>query len=381
MSRTTGTSMWKPPTKNRTSRLSRRDVLKLAALGFGALALRPLTKLDLPEFPQAERLGRVTVGKVDVFIRPDANSQIVGALYEDQVVPWLREFVGFMPGRINQRWVETPYGFVWGGQVQPVANQRNDPITSLPTTSLGQGIWVEVTTPYVDLTLDNPPARAPWLQYQLSINLPPRFYFSQIVWADQIRLDADGQVWYRLNEKFGSGDIFWGQAEAFRPLTAEEVSPISPNVDPAEKWIVVKTWEQTLSCFEGKTEVYFARISSGALYDAWGNRVDAWETPVGEYPIWRKAISLPLSGGSASAGWSLPAVGWVSLFVGTGAAIHSTYWHNNYGEPSSRGCVNARPEDAKWIFRWSMPSVSIDPGDTTVEMPGGTKVRVEKNYA
>lgn len=381
MSRTTGTSMWKPPTKNRTLRLSRRDVLKLAALGFGALALRPLTKLDLPEFPQAERLGRVTVGKVDVFIRPDANSQIVGALYEDQVVPWIRETVGSMPGRINQRWVETPYGFVWGGQVQPVANQPNVPIASLPTTRLGQGIWVEVTTPYVDLTLDNPPARAPWLQYQLSINLPPRFYFSQIVWADQIRLDVDGQVWYRLNEKFGSGDIFWGQAEAFRPLTAEEVSPISPNFDPAEKRIVVKTWEQTLSCFEGKTEVYFARISSGALYDAWGNRVDAWETPVGEYPIWRKAISLPLSGGSASAGWSLPAVGWVSLFVGTGVAIHSTYWHNNYGEPSSRGCVNAKPQDAKWIFRWSMPSVSIDPGDTTVEMPGGTKVRVEKNYA
>ncbi|RIK55331.1 MAG: hypothetical protein DCC59_01305, partial [Chloroflexi bacterium] len=338
---------------------------------------RPLTKLDLPEFPQAERLGRVTVGKVDVFIRPDANSQIVGALYEDQVVPWLRETVGSMPGRINQRWVETPNGFIWGGQFQPVANQPNIPLAILPTTSLGQGMWVEVTVPYVDLTLDNPPGRAPWLQYQLSINLPPRFYYSQIVWADQIRVDADGQVWYRLNEKFGSGDIFWGQAEAFRPLTADEVSPISSNVDPAEKRIVVKTREQTLSCFEGKTEVHFARISSGALYDAWGNRVDAWETPVGEFPIWRKAVSLPLSGGSASAGWSLPAVGWVSLFVGTGVAIHSTYWHNNYGEPSSRGCVNASPDDAKWIFRWSQPQVTMDPGDVTVEWPGGTTVRVE----
>jgi hypothetical protein len=60
---------------------------------------------------------------------------------------------------------------------------------------------------------------------------------------------------------------------------------------------------------EGNTEVHFARISSGALYDAWGNRVDAWETPVGDSPIWRKAVSLPLSGGSAAAGWSLPAVG------------------------------------------------------------------------
>ena len=376
MSRTTGTSMWKPPTKNRTSRLSRRDVLKLAALGFGALALRPLTKLDLPEFPQAERLGRITVGKVDVFIRPDAGSQIVGALYEDQVVPWVRETVGSMPGRINQRWVETPNGFVWGGQIQPVANLPNVPIASLPTTSLGQGMWVEVTVPYVDLVLDNPPARAPWLQYRESIGLPARFIYSQIVWVDQIRADESGQVWYRLNEKYGSGDLFWSPAEAFRPLTSDEISPINPLAE--EKRIVVNIDYQTLSCFEGKNEVYFSRISSGALYDAWGNRVDVWETPVGEFPIWRKAISLPLSGGSASAGWSLPAVGWVSLFVGSGVAIHSTYWHNNYGEPSSRGCVNASPEDAKWVFRWSQPQVPYDPGDVTVEMPGGTKVSVEK---
>jgi hypothetical protein len=356
--------------------LSRRDFLKLAALGTGALAFRSLPNLGLSELSQSEKLGRVTVGKVDVFARPDANTQIVGALYEDNVVPWIREAVGPMPGRINQRWIETPYGFIWGGNVQPVFNQPNVVVTNLPTTSLGQGMWVEVTVPYVDLVLDNPPARAPWLQYRESIGLPARFIYSQIVWVDQTRTDESGKVWYRLNEKYGSGDLFWGQAEAFRSLTSDEISPINPLAE--EKRIVVNIDYQTLSCFEGKTEVHFARISSGAQYDALGNRVDVWETPVGEFPIWRKAISLPLSGGSTSAGWSLPAVGWVSLFVGSGVAIHSTYWHNNYGEPSSRGCVNASPEDAKWIFRWSQPAVAYDPGDITVEMPGGTKVSVEK---
>jgi hypothetical protein len=357
---------------------SRRDFFKLAALGAGTLALRPWAKFGLPEFPQGDRLARVTVGKLDIFSQPDAGSQIVGTVYEDNIIPWLREVVGSMPGRINQRFVETPYGFVWGGYLQPVRNLPNTPLANLPASSLGQGMWVEVTIPYVDLTLDNPPPRAPWLQYAASINLPGRFYYSQIVWVDQIRTDESGQVWYRLNEKYGSGDLFWGQAEAFRPLTAEEMSPISPEIDPVEKRIVVKIWEQTLSCFEGNREVHFARISSGALYDAWGNRVDAWETPIGESPIWRKVVSLPLSGGSASAGWSLPAVGWVSLFVGSGVAIHSTYWHNNYGEPSSRGCVNASPDDAKWVFRWGQPFVPYDPGDVTVGMPGGTKVTVLK---
>jgi lipoprotein-anchoring transpeptidase ErfK/SrfK len=236
-------------------------------------------------------------------------------------------------------------------------------------------MWVEVSIPYVDLTLDNPPARAPWLQYAASINLPARFYYSQIVWADGIRADESGQVSYRLNELYGSGDVFWGPAQAFRPLTPEDVAPINPDAE--DKKILVRVWNQTLSCFEGNTEVHFARISSGALYDAWGNRVDAWETPTGEFPIWRKTISLPLSGGSASAGWSLPAVGWVSLFVGEGVAIHSTHWHNNFGEPSSRGCVNASPEDAKWVFRWSQPLVTMDPGDVTIGMPGGTRVTVQ----
>ncbi len=356
--------------------INRRDFLKLAALGTGALAFRPFNKWSLPEFPQAEKLGRITGGKMDVFATPDGTSQPIGALYEDNLVPWFREVVGSMPGRINQRFVETTNGFVWGGYIQPVWNRPNTPVTGLPTTSLGQGMWVEVTVPYVDLVLENPPARAPWVQYAISINLPARFYYSQVVWVDQIRVDETGQFWYRLNEKYGSGDIFWAPAEALRPLTVDEISPIDPDV--SDKRIVVRIWEQTLSCFEGETEVHFARISSGALYDAWGNRVDAWETPVGESPIWRKAISLPLSGGSASAGWNLPAVGWVSLFVGTGVAIHSTFWHNNYGEPSSRGCVNASPEDAKWIFRWSLPQVPYDPGDVTVGMPGGTKVSVEE---
>jgi lipoprotein-anchoring transpeptidase ErfK/SrfK len=112
------------------------------------------------------------------------------------------------------------------------------------------------------------------------------------------------------------------------------------------------------------------------MYNNIGEKVDTWSTPQGEFPIWRKAVSLPLNGGSAAAGWSLPAVGWVSLFVSTGVAIHSTFWHNNFGEPSSRGCVNASPEDSKWIFRWSQPRVDYDPGDVTVEWPGGTHVQV-----
>lgn len=356
--------------------LTRRDFLKLAAIGIGSLAFRPLVPIiSLPEFPQGELLGRVNAGKVEVKARPELDSQTVGELYEDAVVAWLREVVGKNLYRTNQRWVETPEGYIWSPYLQPVRNLPNSSIKSLPDTSLGAGIWVEVSVPYVDLELDNPPARSPGYQDRLKSGLPLRLYYSQIVWIDQVRTDTEGQTWYRVNEKYGSyGDILWGVAQAFRPITSDEMSPISPDVD--EKRVVVDISSQTLSCYEGKTEVHFTRISSGALYNFAGEKVDVWATPIGKFPIWRKLVSLHMSGGTTGGGWDLPGIGWTSLFVGSGVAIHSTFWHNNFGEPMSRGCVNARPEDAKWIFRWTQPLVPYDPGDITVAWPGGTKIEV-----
>jgi lipoprotein-anchoring transpeptidase ErfK/SrfK len=357
------------------NKFNRRDFLKIASVGLGTMGLRPWSRLfNLPKFPQAEKLGRVTVGKVELKASPDYNSQTIGALFEDAVVPWVAESVGPRPYRRNQRWVETPDGYLWAAEVQPVANQHNTPLEELPQTSLAPGMWVEVSVPYVDLIQANPPARAPWLKNRIETGMPPRWVYSQISWVDEIKKDEDGQTWYRLNEQFGYGDIFWGVAEAFRPLTQDEISPISPGVE--DKRVLVNVTDQTMACFEGNTEVYFTRVSTGVMTNASGERVDDWGTPLGRHRIWRKAVSLPLSGGSSAVGWDLPAVGWISLFVGTGVAIHSTFWHNNYGEPTSRGCVNARPEDAKWVFRWMLPEVPYDPGDVTVSMPGGTLIEV-----
>jgi lipoprotein-anchoring transpeptidase ErfK/SrfK len=72
----------------------------------------------------------------------------------------------------------------------------------------------------------------------------------------------------------------------------------------------------------------------------------------------------------------LPGIGWTTLFASGGIAIHSTFWHNNFGVPMSHGCVNSTPVDAKWIFRWVDPPVEYEPGDVTIAMPGGTIVEV-----
>ena len=80
--------------------ITRRGFLRLAALSAGAVAFRPFAKLILPQLPQGDRLGRITVGKMDVFATADASGQPIGALHEDNLVPWIREVVGSMPGAI-----------------------------------------------------------------------------------------------------------------------------------------------------------------------------------------------------------------------------------------------------------------------------------------
>jgi hypothetical protein len=251
-----------------------------------------------------------------------------------------------------------------------VRNLPNPTIPNLHPGSLGEGMWAEITVPYVDVSLANPPARSPWLKNTDQ----PRLYYSQVFWIDQIRTNAQGQAEYRVNERFGYGDLLWGAAEAFRPLTPEEIAPIHPEVE--DKRAVVDVTHQTMSCFEGKDEVYYCRVSTGIKNDLYGNPTDKWSTPLGTRPIWRKLISVHMTGGSTGGGYDLPGVNWTSLFEGNGVAIHSTYWHNNFGEVMSHGCVNASPEDAKWVFRWTQPAIPLDPGDATIPWPGGTKVEV-----
>ena len=362
------------------SALSRREFLKLAALSLGGLSFNYYRNgLALPEFPKAERLGRVAVGMVELKMRPDPDSPTLGVLYEDAVIPWLKEIAGARTAAIfnNQRWVETPDGYIYGPYLQPVYNRPNQPVETLPPSSREPGMWVEVTVPFAEAALDkDEPSSNSWVEAKLQQGLPLRVYYSQTFWVDQIKTGDQGQKFYRLNPNYYGGvDMLWVAAEALRPVTLDDLTPIHQDV--TDKKIVVDVLHQLLSCYEGQSEVYFARVSTGAKYDMYGNPVDKWATPVGMHRVERKYISLQMSGGTTGAGYDLPGIAWTSVFATGGVAIHSTFWHNNYGDPVSHGCVNCTPEDAKWIFRWIMPEVVYDPGMLDVTVSGQPSTRVE----
>lgn len=369
--------------------LSRRDFIKLAGLGAGVMALRPFNGI-LPthrwqDFPKGERLGRA-VATLEYRTSPRIDYPPKAKIYEDGVVQILREVVASSKdlNLVNQRWFETPDGYLHADYVQPVRNLPNEPLKAIPNGK--NGFWAEVTVPYVDLFMDNAPPRSPWAKDILGAGKNPRLYYLQVVWIDQIKAGENGQTLYRFNEDGGRpegvtggsyGDIFWGDGRAFRILTAEDVAPISPNVDPNTKKVVVRatSQEQNLSCYEGQTEVYFCKCSTGYTIpnDPEGDKT----TPSGDYTTWRKALSIHMSGGASGAGYDTPGISWTNLFAGSGIAIHAAFWHNHFGQAFSHGCVNVSPEDAKWICRWTAPSLSLDNADMTVSgAAGGTHVLV-----
>lgn len=369
---------------------TRRDFIKLAGLGMGAMSFPPLSAGQaghrwevfsqpkrLPQFPASAIIGRVTESDVDIRSRPTNDPNLntsIGKLGADSLVEWNREALGNVIGGLtNQRYVETPQGYVYGSVVQPTRNLPNAPVSELPN---GQGFWAEVTVPYVDLAHEGQVA-SPWLQDHITYNFPPRLYYGQVVWMDQVRA-GNGFPEYRWNEDayghgygYGAyGEFFWADGAAFKILTDEDVSPIHPEVDPNEKTISVDLDYQTLSCFEGAREVFFCRISSGKRYDpVTGVVTDEYATPIGTLFTHWKIISKNMTAGTVGAGYSTPAVPWCTFISGEGIAIHGAFWHNAFGERRSHGCVNVSTEDAKWIFRWTTPYINLSQGEDRKSLP------------
>ena len=367
-------------------KITRRELLKLSALGLGSLAFQlpgSWQSIDItspkrvPAFPDAPRLGRVTLPGIPLRTSPSNSSgdqNLITRLPADTLVVWEREVVGSVLGGTGLlRYIKTPDGYIYGGMIQPVGNQTNTPITEIPSGK--NGFWAEVTVPYLDLAHEGVQA-SPWLRDNIAYNFPPRLYYGQVVWIDRVR-SSNGFVEYRWNEDAhgrgygygGYGEFYWADGAGFKVLTDADVAPISPDLDPNEKTMQLNLDRQALACYEGTREVYFCRVSTGITYTdpTTGELVD-FSTPPGKLLTHWKIISKNMTAGDEASGYSTPAVPWCTYIQG-GVAIHGAFWHSAFGERRSHGCVNVGIEDAKWIFRWSTPYVSLDAGEERRNLP------------
>lgn len=134
---------------------------------------------------------------------------------------------------------------------------------------------------------------------------------------------------------------------AAQPPTLAPTPAPPPTAVPnyGAKWIDVNLSTQTLVAYSGQVPVFQTRVSTGT----------AWTpTVAGTYSIYVKYVSAPMSG----PGYYLPNVPYIMYFY-RGYGLHGTYWHSNFGQPMSRGCVNLSTPDAEWLFNWAEVGTTV----------------------
>lgn len=116
-----------------------------------------------------------------------------------------------------------------------------------------------------------------------------------------------------------------------------------------EKWIEVDLSDQKLYARHGDQVDYEFFISSGKPWTP---------TVKGEFRIWYKVRYAKMSGGSKENGtyYYLPNVPYIQYFY-RDYGLHGAYWHNNFGQTMSHGCVNLSVLDAEKLFYWTSPAL------------------------
>jgi len=323
---------------------SRRDFLKYSGLALAGLMLPP----TLPDEAQrqVQSLGRA-VKTIGIYDGPSPRATAVRLMPGDTVFEIYASVVGD-DNHYNRTWYETSGGYVYSGQVQPVRWELQTPLDAVPSA----GLLGEVTVPLTPLRkVPNPNGS---VLYHL--------YYGTTYWVTHLQRDAQQGAWYQIYDETTKSSA-WVQADHLRPVTPDDVMPLSPDV--TDKRIEIDLARQTFQCFEGSQKVLDTLCSTG-IYLRTENGKSIYGTPAGHWAVMRKRPSRHMVGSDLAAAdfYDLPGVPWVSYFHWWGVSIHGTYWHNDYGKPHSHGCINVPIDVAKWVFRWSAPVAGIDRKET-----------------
>ena len=318
---------------------SRRDFLKLSSLSLAGLALSPLDALPTSWqtlTPPDALLGRITRQNTPVYADPDVGSPRLAKLARDELLSLLEELEAPQGPAHNPRWYRLEQGYVHSAYVQRIESIRhNPPLTRVPAS----GFLGEITVPYTQTTYKN--RLGQWVPLY-------RLYYGSLHWVTALEQGPQGERLYRLYDDW-LRVVYRAPAEHIRPVANSLFRPLSADIPPDQKRLQVSIERQTLTAYEGRQIVREAPVSTGRRWTP---------TPVGEFRIDRKHPSRHMGDGGLTSdlrAYELVGVPWVSFFHSAGIAFHGTFWHDNFGEPMSLGCVNLRTEDASWVFRWSAP--------------------------
>ena len=335
---------------------SRRDLLKASGTGLLGLFLADL-RLERVLATETPKQGRSTMSGVNVFSEPFFNANKTYLLHRDEVVDISTEVKGdYGYGNpFNLNWYQVNgEGYAYSGAIQPVEILHQKPVFDIPEV----GVLGEIAVPFSDTRRAS----------SVFADRGYRVYYSTTHWITDTVVNRDEKsIWYKIYDR-QTKESLYVPAHEMRIVSPDELRPLASEVPQEKKRIYVDLATQTVTAFEGENPVLVTRCASGAK---------GTETPLGEFRTYHKGPSIHMTnqGDGTENTYHLPGVPWVSFFTGSGVALHGTYWHNDYGRPSSRGCVNLTPNDAKFIYRWTQPEVPI--GTPYLNQPGdGTLVQV-----
>jgi lipoprotein-anchoring transpeptidase ErfK/SrfK len=335
---------------------SRRDFLKASGAGLLGLFLADL-RLERVLAAETPKQGRSTISGLDVFSEPFFNATKKYMLRQDEVVNISGETQGdYGYGNpFNATWYQiNSEDYVYSGIIQPVESVHQKPVFDIAEI----GVLGEITVPFSDTRRAS----------SVFADRGYRVYYSTTHWIMDTVVDRDEKsIWYKIYDR-QTQELLYVPAHEMRVISPDELRSLSVEVPEEQKRIYVDLSTQTVTAFEGENPVLVTRCASGAK---------GTETPPGDFRTYHKGPSIHMTnqGDGTANTYHLPGVPWVSFFTGSGVAFHGTYWHNDYGRPSSRGCVNLTPGHAKFIYRWSRPPVPV--GTPYLNQPGqGTLVQV-----
>ena len=168
------------------------------------------------------------------------------------------------------------------------------------------------------------------------------------------KVERNGHAWYKIvfDEKIRYPERittdWYISADYVRPLLDEGTrEKKDPEKNASGQRIIIDRSEQMLYAYDRNGLFMKTAISTG---------LEATPTPRGLFSVFRKTPSRYMQGPIPDVSdqfYDLPGVPWNLYFTYQGAAIHGTYWHENFGKQSSHGCVNLMPTEAQKLYNWA----------------------------
>lgn len=175
--------------------------------------------------------------------------------------------------------------------------------------------------------------------------IQPGEHLAQIARRFNVSWSAIAQA----NGILNADQIYAGQTIIIPPAetTVNDLGILSAPAQPSApmptqfvgKQILVDLSDQRIYAYENGALLRDVLVSTG---------LPGTPTVQGDYSIYVKHVAQTMTG----PGYYLPDVPYVMYFF-SGYGIHGTYWHNNFGQPMSHGCVNLPTPEAEWFFNWA----------------------------